>query len=255
MQLSQVIPLLLFLAIGSSQALSEEEKKTLLQLHNDYRSKVTPPAADMLKMYWDTDLEKLAKSYAAECKWDHNPKRGSTGENLYLTSSKTVSMQGAMNMWHGEQKDYNFSTMACTENKMCGHYTQVVWAASSKVGCGEHFCEQVEKEKPNQSIMVCNYKPPGNVNGQRPYTEGKPCSKCPAEYKCVDNLCAIEQTAPDPSTTAIEETAPDSSVGWNAVPHSTTIAISKTDSSAGRNFPTSIYFCLLSAIFGLKLFF
>nr|XP_033774539.1 peptidase inhibitor 16-like [Geotrypetes seraphini] len=186
--------------------------------------------------YWDSSLEKQAKAYAAECIWDHNPNLGNTGENLYMTSSNTLSMADAMNSWHKERIDYDFATMACTEKKMCGHYTQVVWADSMKIGCGEQFCEKVKKsDRQKQFILVCNYAPAGNYRGQKPYIEGKSCSKCPAETKCINNLCAIQETAPDPSvgwsatlhsttTAAIQETAPDLSIGWSATLHSTTTA-------------------------------
>ena len=44
----------------------------------------------------------------------------------------------------------------------CGHYTQVVWANTLSVGCGVAVC-------PTGTIVVCNYAPPGNYVGEKPY--------------------------------------------------------------------------------------
>ena len=45
---------------------------------------------------------------------------------------------------------------------MCGHYTQVVWRKSLRVGCGMATCGATE-------VWVCNYDPAGNWDGERPY--------------------------------------------------------------------------------------
>ena len=35
----------------------------------------------------------------------------------------------------------------------------------------------------------CSFR--GNIVGQKPYTSGTPCSKCPTKYpKCDDKLCS-----------------------------------------------------------------
>lgn len=44
-------PLLLLLtATGPTSALTEDEKQTMVALHNFYRAQVSPPASDMLQM-------------------------------------------------------------------------------------------------------------------------------------------------------------------------------------------------------------
>lgn len=44
-------PLLLLLtAAGPTSALTEDEKQTMVELHNLYRAQVSPPASDMLQM-------------------------------------------------------------------------------------------------------------------------------------------------------------------------------------------------------------
>lgn len=49
-----LLPLLLLLllltATGPTSALTEDEKQTMVELHNHYRAQVSPPASDMLQM-------------------------------------------------------------------------------------------------------------------------------------------------------------------------------------------------------------
>jgi len=42
--------------------------------------------------------------------------------------------------WDGEKSDYTFATRTCASGKVCGHYTQVVWAKSKYLGCGYAYC-------------------------------------------------------------------------------------------------------------------
>jgi pathogenesis-related protein 1 len=47
--------------------------------------------------------------------------------------------------------------------KSCGHYTQVVWRTSTKIGCARVVCNN------GATIISCNYSPHGNFNRQSPY--------------------------------------------------------------------------------------
>ncbi|XP_072886558.1 uncharacterized protein [Hemitrygon akajei] len=173
-------------------AFSDAEKEDLVRAHNKYRSQVMD-ASYMLRMKWDNDLAELALTHAKECIWGHNKNRGQTGENLYA-ATKTVNLKAAVEKWYLEAADYTYDTMECTPQKMCGHYTQVVWADSDKVGCASHYCDVLQGLSDNNlSILVCNYSPPGNVYGENPYKKGSPCSNCPDGFKCIDNLCTSEQ--------------------------------------------------------------
>ncbi|NET40232.1 MAG: hypothetical protein F6K19_51255 [Cyanothece sp. SIO1E1] len=56
------------------------------------------------------------------------------------------------------------NTGQCRGNQSsCYHYTQVVWRRTNKLGCGIADHRRLGK------IVVCNYDPPGNFLGQRPY--------------------------------------------------------------------------------------
>ncbi len=55
---------------------------------------------------------------------------------------------------------------------MCGHYTQIVWRSTQKLGCGIKVCTKNSPfgaSFPTWTYVVCNYQPPGNIIGQKPY--------------------------------------------------------------------------------------
>ncbi|XP_057350339.1 peptidase inhibitor 16 isoform X3 [Manis pentadactyla] len=189
-----LLPLLLLAAPTSpAAALSDDEKRAMVELHNLYRAQASPPAANMLQMRWDEELAAFAKAYAQQCVWGHNKERGRRGENLFAITDEGMDVPLAMEEWHHEREHYNLSAATCHRGQMCGHYTQVVWAKTERIGCGSHFCEKLQGvEETNIQLLVCNYEPPGNVKGQRPYQEGTPCSQCPSDYRCHDFLCAMD---------------------------------------------------------------
>ncbi|NWT05101.1 GLIP1 protein, partial [Mionectes macconnelli] len=171
--------------------------KDCVTAHNTLRSKVNPAASNMFRMSWDATLAKTAKAWAKKCKFKHNtnlkipgkihPTFPLVGENIWTGTATTFSVGAALSDWFNEGSSYDFSTNSC--NGMCGHYTQVVWAESYKVGCAVHFCKTVEhfSQVSEAAHFICNYGPAGNYP-RKPYKAGQPCSGCSNE-KCVDNLC------------------------------------------------------------------
>lgn len=79
------------------------------------------------------------------------------GENIYWSSGATINGRKPVQAWYDEIKDYNFSNG--TFNSNTGHFTQVVWKGSEKIGVG--ICEMN-----NQCFIVANYDPPGNFQGE-----------------------------------------------------------------------------------------
>ncbi|ETE64476.1 Peptidase inhibitor 16, partial [Ophiophagus hannah] len=175
--------LLLLAEMELSWSFTDEEKKQIVDQHNLYRSMVSPSAANMRKMRWDSELEAFAKNYSTKCTWEHNKERGYRGENLFAMSGN-LDLEKAVEDWYIEYQYYNYSTLACIEGKMCGHYTQVVWATSERVGCGTT----------------------GNIRGHKPYILGDSCSMCPDGYSCNNNLC---DSTPDVGETTVLPTAPE----------------------------------------------
>ncbi|NWR04855.1 PI16 inhibitor, partial [Paradoxornis webbianus] len=161
-----------------------------LQNSNKYRSQVSPPAQAMMKMTWDTDLEVGAQNHAKNCIWGQNGGRGRA--NLFATAS-TLDVKSAIEEWNNERKFYNLKTSECVPGQTCDNYTQVVWAETTRVGCGHSFCKKVDGiEIENVQLLVCKYYPPGNRKDKLPYMEGPSCEMCPKATVCENNLCGVE---------------------------------------------------------------
>ncbi|XP_025894315.1 glioma pathogenesis-related protein 1-like [Nothoprocta perdicaria] len=164
--------------------------------HNRFRSEVIPAASNMLYMSWDPDLAKTAKGWAKKCIFEHNiylkepgkahPNFTPVGENLWTGSLQIFTAKQAITSWYNEVNDYTYETNSC--RRVCGHYTQIVWATSYKVGCAVHFCPRVTGfSGTNAAHFICNYGPAGNYP-RRPYERGAPCSMCHGD-QCANKLC------------------------------------------------------------------
>ncbi len=137
--------------------------------HNQVRA-----AHGVPPLVWDPSLAATAQAWAEQCidndapigLIDHNPNRSDghpayVGENVY-GSSGGASGTDAVALWVSEEADYDYDTNSCSG--VCGHYTQVVWATTTAVGCGIHDCPGLTYG----STVVCDYMPGGNTGG-RPY--------------------------------------------------------------------------------------
>jgi hypothetical protein len=124
---------------------------------------------------WEPALAATAAAWVAQCidqmaptgLIDHNPNRSDghpyyVGENIYA-SSGTADAQGAVTSWTNEKSNYDYASNTCTG--VCGHYTQVVWRDTVKLGCAIGNCPGLQFG----SSIVCDYGPGGNIGGQRPY--------------------------------------------------------------------------------------
>ncbi len=133
-----------------------------LAAHNEWRQQVKVSA-----LTWSTDLATLAQDWAdtlkgRDCAFEHRP-NNTAGENIYWASGFTPTPKQVIDSWGKEIADYDYATNTCATGKMCGHYTQLVWRDSSEVGCGKAQCDD------GSILWVCNYNPPGNFIGQKPY--------------------------------------------------------------------------------------
>ena len=148
--------------------------QTFVNSHNFYRASVNPPAAFMPTISWQTNLANSANTWATKCIWGHSG-TANVGENLYATTIRTTTdnfnPNDAVNSWGSEKVNYNYSTNSCSAGKVCGHYTQIIWKNSTNVGCAFQDCPVIQGLSwPNGgTIVVCQYSPPGNWYGQKPY--------------------------------------------------------------------------------------
>lgn len=117
-------------------------------------------------LVWDSKLEHYAQWYANQrrndCALEHS--NGPYGENIFWGSGTGWKPSQAVDAWVEERQWYNYWHNSCANGEMCGHYTQIVWGDTRKVGCASVTCSGGQG-----TFMTCNYDPPGNYYGERPY--------------------------------------------------------------------------------------
>jgi pathogenesis-related protein 1 len=145
----------LLLAFAAPAANISQE---MVAAHNAVRSRVNVPP-----LSWSDKLAAAAQQWAgtliARKQFEHNPK-SPYGENLFEIEGANAKPADVVNDWASEAKDYDYATNKC--RKVCGHYTQVIWRDTKEVGCGV-------ARGGNREVWVCEYNPPGNFTGQKPY--------------------------------------------------------------------------------------
>ncbi|XP_069492364.1 cysteine-rich secretory protein LCCL domain-containing 2 [Ambystoma mexicanum] len=186
------------------RAIARSDREEIVTLHNKLRGQVHPAASNMEYMTWDDELERSSEAWAQECKWEHGPAGliMSIGQNLAVHWGRYRSPAFHVQSWYDEVKDYTYPyphecNPWCPERcsgPMCTHFTQIVWATTTKIGCAVNVCKRMSVWGDiweNAVYLVCNYSPKGNWIGEAPYKNGRPCSECPPSYggNCKDNLC------------------------------------------------------------------
>lgn len=73
---------------------------------------------------------------------------------------------------HGPKFTLSFRGQPGLDGREIGHYTQVVWATTTAVGCAAIGYTEGDPNTtvmPYQQLYVCNYGPPGNYIGSPVY--------------------------------------------------------------------------------------
>ncbi|XP_046439412.1 venom allergen 5-like [Daphnia pulex] len=191
------------------------DKSLIVDLHNKMRRQVAkamekggnpgpqPAAANMRAMSWDDELALMAQTHAQQCVFTHdvdrNIARFKVGQNLAIQFS-TVEMKKSnwtsmIQSWYDEVKTMSASYVASFPSKptgVIGHYTQMVWAKTFKIGCGivSYYDTKFQPKYPYKLFYVCNYGEAGNYLSTPVYKTGTAASACPAPTVPKDGLCA-----------------------------------------------------------------
>jgi len=199
---------------GAQSAMTNALRQATLDNHNKMRRELVQ-SSNMIEMIWDSKLETVAQNFIESIPDDfkksdfsHNKARteeyqnlggnGYVGENwfsgqpteaaIYWTNFTWPKAWGfndcseQQNYWaaHESSSTNGLKYLSC-EGGMTGHYTQVMWASSARVGCG--WSQRVG--------TVCNYSPGGNIQGIIYAKFGLACSECPLAFnECNSGLCS-----------------------------------------------------------------
>ena len=91
---------------------------------------------------------------------------GREGENLFTGTRGAYSYAEMVDLWVAEKKDFvNLPTPDFSRTGKfgdVGHYTQIVWHSTTRVGCAL-------ASNATDDYVVCRYSPPGNVMGERTF--------------------------------------------------------------------------------------
>ena len=120
-----------------------------LQVHNQFRRQHHAP-----DLVWDDSLADYAKAYVGKCIFAHSSPP--YGENLAMGSP---SIRAAVGAWYSEKNLYSYSRPGFSH--ATGHFTQVIWKSTTKVGCAYAACNG--KNGTYGKYWICEYSPAGNV--------------------------------------------------------------------------------------------
>jgi len=149
---------------GSSHRTSYAQQE--LRKHNTYRARHGAPPLSL-----DSSLSADAEYYARVLlsKGDLEHSHGDYGENLSIKCDGSSATDG----WYKEVKNYNYGNPGYADNT--GHFTQVVWKGSKRLGVGTAKGKwYVNGIGYDCEFIVARYTPAGNVGGAFPENVRRP---------------------------------------------------------------------------------
>lgn len=205
--------------------MSDADRDEVVDAHNRLRQKLAsgkeqaaynfPPAANMLKLEWDDDLAQLAQMHANQCNFAHDCNKCrqveeyAVGQNLFTSMSSEVVLKAnwtqAVEAWYDEISltptniIHRFKSSR-NPRVVYGHFTQVIWADTWKIGCGYSVYQPADRRFKTQQLYTCNYGPAGNYQDSPIYKPGAAASQCPgntAQDNDYPALCEVVGQAPE----------------------------------------------------------
>lgn len=147
---------------------SELLRQVVLSIHNDEREALgVPPLA------WDSalaqDAARYARQMAATNRFQHSPRASRavpSGENLWMGPRRLYDYEVMIGAFLDEKRLFRRGSKlpdisASGRWQDVGHYTQMIWRGTRRVGCAVADGQDYE-------YLVCRYFPAGNAFGQGP---------------------------------------------------------------------------------------
>jgi hypothetical protein len=153
--------------LGASIDRTSALEDRLLAAHNRERSTVGVPSLE-----WDetlaADAANWAQALADTNSFEHSRADPTDpevqGENLWAGTAGAWAPEEMVGLWISEKRDYRAGIFPAVSRsgdlERVGHYTQVIWRATRKVGCA------IARSRA-EDILVCRYSTGGNVIGER----------------------------------------------------------------------------------------
>lgn len=160
---------------GTGDTSTSDFAREMISAHNTIRISASPtPNPALPVLMWSNSVAATAQAWADQCQFQHNPNLGNLklGENIAAEAPpRQTATAGVVQGWGAEASFYDYGINSCAPGKQCGHYTQIVWRSTTQLGCATKECDKNSPFPgfPKWQFWVCNYSPPGNFSGQRPY--------------------------------------------------------------------------------------
>jgi hypothetical protein len=133
----------------------------ILAVHNRERAAIGVPP-----LTWDPELAAAAAAYGPTLSRlgklvhsDYSTRRGQ-GENLFQGSRGFYGLDEMTAGWVEEKRLFRpgiFPKVSRSgHGSDVGHYTQMIWRTTTRVGCAIH-------SDPKWDFFICRYSPPGNI--------------------------------------------------------------------------------------------
>ncbi|XP_011300071.1 venom allergen 3 [Fopius arisanus] len=162
-----------------SASLTEEEKNEIRLLHNKLRNRVASgretrgingpqPAGYIPPLEWDEELAEIAQRWANQCTDGHdqcrNVERFPVGQNVGRkgwSNGYNAKVSEIVQAWYDEVENFDSQVVPSfrSSKKLTGHYTQLVWGETTRIGCG---LMRYKRGAMFTVHLVCNYGPAGN---------------------------------------------------------------------------------------------
>jgi uncharacterized protein YkwD len=142
-----------------SSTTSGADVEAYLRGHNTVRA-----AHGAVDLTWSDELAAAAQKWANNCQFKHSGGTlGPFGENL-AAGSGSFSIEQGIKAWADEAPQYD------PGNPQPSHFTQMVWKATTEVGCAQASCnlDNFDPKFWPVNYYVCEYRKQGNVIGQFP---------------------------------------------------------------------------------------
>ncbi|RAL16846.1 CAP domain-containing protein [Aspergillus homomorphus CBS 101889] len=163
---------------SSTATASTAYQSTVLYNHNVHRSNHSASSLD-----WDSALESSAYTLAAKCVYEHDTSidGGGYGQNIGYGVESSAIGEMITNLMYNDEMGYYAELYGeadpdMTNFDLWGHFSQIVWKGTTKVGCATVTCPSLGNVDAAEALpfTVCNYSPPGNYAGEYGTNVGKP---------------------------------------------------------------------------------